>query len=209
MNWRAWFLQGFYLNWWPSPDNEVKGPLIYDYELRRFSMTLDKTSSRIQRRPRKHADSNGPASEFDLVYSPSNGHSRDRICGGGYRKVVWSMNSSKYALWHKPGAITNRPQTTSFNHLFRWEHDIADNGMTGQMWKMPTVTWLRVSWHLSNTFPRSNSRGSQDISREELMNLPFHSSLTRATFWSPEVPSKDRDETRFWARWWWWWWCNL
>ena len=114
----------------------------------------------------------------------------------------WTVQSN---LWHKPGAITNRPQTTSFNHLFRWEHDIADNGMTGQMWKMPTVTWLRVSWHLSNTFPRSNSRGSQDISREELMNLPFHSSLTRATFWSLDAPSKDRDETRFWARWWWWW----
>ena len=74
---------------------------------------------------------------------------------------------------------------TVFNHLFRREHDIKDKGMTAQTWKMPTVTLLRISWHVLHI---------PEDCKEELINLPFHSSLTRgATFRGPEA-SKGLDE---------------
>ena len=74
---------------------------------------------------------------------------------------------------------------------------MADNRMTGLMWKMPTVTRLRVlGIRLKHSLAPTLEDRAQDIG-EELINLPFHSSLTRnTTFRGPKAPSSKgrRDE---------------
>ena len=69
---------------------------------------------------------------------------------------------------------------------------MADNRMTGLMWKMPTVTRLRVlGTCLKHSLAPTLEDRAQDIGwGEELINLPFHSSLTRnTTFRGPKAPS--------------------